>query len=142
MYYTIGQRQGLGVGGRRDSGDEPWYVAGKDLESNVLIVVQGEHPLLYSDGLETSGASWIGDPPEDIVNGKSLRCMVKVRYRQSDQACKVMPAPEGRLIVSFDDAQRAVAPGQFAVFYEGDRCLGGAAIDRVTVAEGPLRKTG
>jgi tRNA-specific 2-thiouridylase len=142
MYYTIGQRQGLGVGGRRDSGDEPWYVAGKDLESNVLIVVQGEHPLLYSDGLEATGASWIGDPPEDIVNGKSMRCMVKVRYRQSDQACAVMPEPGGRLIVRFDDAQRAVAPGQFAVFYEGDRCLGGAAIDRVMVAEDTLRKTG
>lgn len=142
MYYTLGQRQGLGVGGRRDSGDEPWYVAGKDLEANVLIVVQGEHPLLYSDTLEATGASWIGDPPQDIVNGKALRCMVKVRYRQSDQGCEVIPAPEGHLIVRFDEAQRAIAPGQFAVFYDGNRCLGGAAIDRVLVAEDALRKTG
>ncbi len=142
MYYTVGQRQGLGVGGRRDSGDEPWYVAGKDLENNVLVVVQGEHPLLYSDGLEASDASWIGDPPNDISQGKSLRCMVKVRYRQPDQACEVTQVPGDRLTVSFGERQRAVAPGQFAVFYAGDRCLGGAAIDSVMVAEESLRKTG
>ena len=142
MYYTIGQRQGLGVGGRRDSGDEPWYVAGKDLKNNVLIVVQGEHPLLYSDGIEASGASWIGKPPREIAAGKTLGCMVKVRYRQPDQPCEVTQAPNDRLIVSFDEPQRAVAPGQFAVFYDGDRCLGGAAIDRVMLAEDSLRKTG
>jgi tRNA-specific 2-thiouridylase len=90
--------------------------------------VQGEHPLLYSDGIEASGASWIGKPPREIAAGKTLGCMVKVRYRQ--------------LIVSFDEPQRAVAPGQFAVFYDGDRCLGGAAIDRVMLAEDSLRKTG
>ncbi len=142
MYYTIGQRQGLGVGGRRDSGDEPWYVAGKDLKNNVLIVVQGEHPLLYSDGIEISDASWIGKPPREIAAGKTLRCMVKVRYRQPDQPCEVTQAPNERLIVSFDEPQRAVAPGQFAVFYDGDRCRGGAAIDRVMLAEEMLRKTG
>ena len=142
MYYTIGQRQGLGVGGRRDSGDEPWYVAAKDLDANALIVVQGEHPLLYSDSLEASDASWIGKPPVEIANGKELRCMVKVRYRQADQACEVVPASDSRLIVNFDEAQRAVAPGQFAVFYDSDRCLGGAVIDRVTVAKASLRKTG
>ncbi len=142
MYYTIGQRQGLGVGGRRDSGDEPWYVAGKDLDKNVLIVVQGEHPLLFSDGLEVTQASWIGKPPEEIASGKSLRCMVKVRYRQRDQACVVTPGSDGILAVSFDESQRAVAPGQFAVFYDSDRCLGGAVIDRVLVAEDALRRTG
>jgi tRNA-specific 2-thiouridylase len=142
MYYTIGQRQGLGIGGRRDSGDEPWYVAGKDLRSNVLIVVQGEHPLLYSDGLEARHASWIGKLPVEIGNGKALRCAVQVRYRQRDQACEVLPAPERRLIVKFDEAQRAVAPGQFAVFYDGVRCLGGAVIDSVTNAQASLRKTG
>ena len=142
MYYTIGQRQGLGVGGRRDSGDEPWYVAGKDFESNVLIVVQGEHPLLYSDSLEASDASWIGASPNEISNGQSLHCRVKVRYRQPDQACEITPSSDGRLIVNFDESQRAVAPGQFAVFYDGDRCLGGAVIDRVIASEGSLRKTG
>jgi tRNA-specific 2-thiouridylase len=142
MYYTIGQRQGLGVGGRRDAGDEPWYVAGKDLDSNVLIVVQGEHPLLYSDSLEASDASWIGKPPGEIANGQALRCRVKVRYRQADQDCEVVPASDKRLIVNFDESQRAVAPGQFAVFYDGDRCLGGAVIDRVVTAKDVLRKTG
>jgi tRNA-specific 2-thiouridylase len=142
MYYTIGQRQGLGIGGRHDSGDDPWYVAGKDLDNNVLIVVQGEHPLLYSDSLEASDASWIGKPPHEIANGNALRCMVKVRYRQVDQACEVVPAANGRLIVNFDEAQRAVAPGQFAVFYDGDRCLGGAVIECVKIAEDSLRKTG
>jgi tRNA-specific 2-thiouridylase len=142
MYYTIGQRQGLGVGGRRDSGDEPWYVAGKVLDSNVLIVVQGEHPLLYCDSLETKDAGWIGKPPGAIANGQSLRCMVKVRYRQPDQACAVVPTADNRLTVNFDESQRAVAPGQFSVFYDGDRCLGGGVIDRVTVAKTSLRKTG
>ncbi len=135
MYYTIGQRQGLGVGGRRDSGDEPWYVASKDLESNALIVVQGEHPLLFSDSLQASDASWIGEPPSEIANGRTLRCMVKIRYRQPDQACEIVPTTHGQLMVNFDDSQRAVAPGQFAVFYDGDRCLGGAVIDRVVNAE-------
>ena len=131
MYYTIGQRQGLGVGGRRDSGDAPWYVAGKDLESNVLIVVQGEHPLLFNDSIEATDASWIGEPPEEIANGQARRFRVKIRYRQPDQSCEVVPATDGRLLVNFDELQRAVAPGQFVVFYHGDRCLGGAVIDRV-----------
>jgi len=142
MYYTIGQRQGLGVGGRRDSGDEPWYVAGKDLDSNVLLVVQGEHPLLFSDALEASHASWIGKPPAAIESGVSFRCKVKVRYRQPDQKCEVAAVGEGRLRVSFDAAQRAVAPGQFAVFYDGDRCLGGAVIDRVVATAESLLMTG
>ena len=142
MYYTIGQRQGLGVGGRRDSGDEPWYVAGKDLNANVLIVVQGEHRLLYSDSLEASDTSWIGVPPKEIASGRPLRCMVKIRYRQPDQACEVVPTTNARLTVNFDKSQRAVAPGQFAVFYDGDRCLGGAVIDRVIDSKESLRKTG
>jgi tRNA-specific 2-thiouridylase len=139
MYYTIGQRQGLGVGGRRDSGDQPWYVAAKDLESNVLIVVQGEHPLLYSDSLEASDASWIGEPPLQVSSGHALSCMVKLRYRQPDQACEIVPAANGRLMVNFDESQRAVAPGQFAVFYHADRCLGGAVIKRAFTQEEALR---
>jgi len=142
MYYTIGQRQGLGVGGRRDSGDEPWYVAAKDLESNVLIVVQGEHPLLFSDALEACDASWIGKPPAAIEAGQAFRCKVKIRYRQPDQDCEVTAIGNGRLQVCFDASQRAVAPGQFTVFYAGERCLGGAVIDRVITANDSLRKTG
>jgi tRNA-specific 2-thiouridylase len=134
MYYTIGQRQGLGIGGRRDSGEEPWYVAGKDLAANALIIVQGEHPLLFSDSLEATDASWIGEPPEEIALGQARRCRVKIRYRQPDQACEVVPITDGRLLVNFEEAQRAVAPGQFAVFYDGERCLGGAVIDRVVAA--------
>ena len=139
MYYTIGQRQGLGVGGRRDSDDEPWYVTSKDLESNALIVVQGEHPLLFSDSLQASDASWIGEPPNEIANGRALRCMVKIRYRQPDQPCEIVPTAHGQLMVNFDKSQRAVAPGQFAVFYDGDRCLGGAVIDRTLSQHEALR---
>ena len=142
MYYTIGQRQGLGVGGRRDSGDEPWYVAGKNVDANVLIVVQGEHPLLFSDSLEASDASWIGAAPAGIESGQAFRSKVKVRYRQSDQSCQVTAIGDRRLRVRFDESQRAVAPGQFVVFYDGDRCLGGAVIDHVVTAEDSLRKTG
>ena len=142
MYHTIGQRQGLGVGGRQDAGDEPWYVAGKDLDSNVLIVVQGAHPLLFSDSIEATDASWIGEPPKELANGQSLRCMVKIRYRQPDQACEVVPMYDHDLMVNFEQPQRAVAPGQFAVFYDGDRCLGGAVIERAVTAEAILRKTG
>ena len=142
MYYTIGQRQGLGIGGRRDAGNEPWYVAGKNLESNVLIVVQGDHPLLFSDRIEATGASWIGAPPAKIAEGQPFLCAVKLRYRQPDQWCEVVPAGAGRLLVNFEESQRAVAPGQFAVFYAGDRCLGGAVIERVRAAGDALQKTG
>jgi len=131
MYYTIGQRQGLGVGGRKEGPGEPWYVAAKDLANNVLIVVQGEHPLLYSSGIGATNASWIGTPPAATESGKPLHCTVKLRYRQPDQACEVTATGDGRLRVRFRTPQRAVAPGQFAVFYAGERCLGGAVIDTV-----------
>jgi tRNA-specific 2-thiouridylase len=125
MYYTLGQREGLGIGGRQDSGDEPWYVADKNLHKNVLVVVQGEHPLLYSSALDASHASWIGTPP-----ASEMHCMVKIRYRQPDQACVITLSSGGKLLVTFAEEQRAVAPGQFVVFYEGERCMGGAVIDR------------
>jgi len=129
MYYTPGQRQGLGVGGRREAGDEPWYVAAKNLRDNILIVVQGDHPILYADELDASNASWIGKSP--LAEHASFACQVKIRYRQADQACRVRRLAGGRLTVSFASPQRAIAPGQFAVFYDGDHCLGGAVIDRV-----------
>lgn len=129
MYYTLGQRQGLGVGGRQDAGAEPWYVAAKQLQDNTLIVVQGEDPMLYSDKLEASQAAWIGDAPKVLLENKSLSCRVKIRYRQADQGCTVQAMTDEQLKVSFTEPQRAVAPGQYAVFYDGDRCLGGAVID-------------
>ena len=130
MYYTLGQRQGLGVGGRQDSGDQPWYVAAKQLQDNALIVVQGEDPLLYSNELEASQAVWIGDVPEALSDKKVLPCQVKIRYRQADQECVITKMEDEKLKVSFVEPQRAVAPGQYAVFYLGDRCLGGAVIDK------------
>lgn len=139
MYYTIGQRQGIGLGGRRDSGGEPWYVADKRLQENALIVVQGEDPLLYSRSIAASNASWLAGVPDDMSRNGSLTCKVKIRYRQPDQACQVSLANSERLEISFDEAQRAVAPGQFAVFYDGDRCLGGAVIDGAIACQGSVR---
>ena len=139
MYYTLGQRQGLGVGGRQDSGDAPWYVADKILDDNALVVVQGEHPMLYSSSMETSAASWIGKPPEKLSRTGAMSCSVKIRYRQPDQACLVRQAGSDLLEVSFAVEQRAVAPGQFAVFYDDDRCLGGAVIDRVLARHETVR---
>jgi tRNA-specific 2-thiouridylase len=127
MYYTLGQRQGLGIGGRSDATDEPWYVVAKATDDNALIVDQGDSPLLMSDGLVASRASWIGAQPAGL--DAACRCMAKVRYRQADQACTVSGDSSGRLEVRFDRAQRAVAPGQFIVFYAADMCLGGAVID-------------
>ena len=132
MYYTLGQRQGLQIGGRKDAGDEPWYVVDKDMQTNALIVAQGETELLLSDALVATDASWIGSPPAGLSEG--LRCMAKVRYRQADQACTVNLL-EDTLSVAFDTPQRAVAPGQYVVFYDTDRCLGGAVIDRILLSE-------
>jgi len=129
MYYTLGQRQGLLIGGHRDHGEEPWYVVGKDLADNALIVAQGEHEMLFSDGLSATDASWIGKAPDGLDNG--LRCAAKVRYRQGDQACVVTTLADNRLDVRFAAPQKAVAPGQFVVFYDGDHCLGGAVIDEL-----------
>ena len=131
MYYTQGQRQGLGVGGRRDAEDAPWYVAAKDLHANVLIVVQGEHDLLYNDRIECESPGWINEPPGTLDRQHVFGCKAKVRYRQQDQACILRPLDSGRIELSFEQLQRAVAPGQFAVFYDGDRCLGGASISRL-----------
>jgi tRNA-specific 2-thiouridylase len=142
MYYTLGQRQGLGIGGRRDAGDEPWYVAAKDLDENVLIVVQGDHPLRYSNALEATDCSWIGNQPDALRDARPLCCNAKIRYRQDDQECTVVQSDPQRIVVTFDAAQTAVAPGQFVVFYQGEHCLGGAVIDRAFSTNDTLRKTG
>ncbi|CAM4368048.1 tRNA 2-thiouridine(34) synthase MnmA [Paenibacillus tarimensis] len=126
MYYTLGQRQGLGIGGSGTG--EPWFVADKNLERNELIVVQGEnHPVLYSEGLTAAGVNWIApSKPEG-----SFRCTAKFRYRQPDQGVKVSISGDGTAEVIFDKPQKAVTPGQAVVFYDGEICLGGGTIDRV-----------
>lgn len=127
MYHTIGQRQGLGIGGRRGSADQAWYVADKCIETNALTVVQGNsHPLLFTDQIDAANCNWIGDAPR-----LPLRCQAKVRYRQPDQDCTVNTGSNGGLSVVFDHPQRAVTPGQYVVFYSAERqCLGGAIIER------------
>lgn len=125
MYYTLGQRQGLGIGGLKDADDRPWYVAAKDLSRNVLIAVQGhEHPLLQSRSLRTAPVHWINEIPPFPA-----RLTAKTRYRQDDQPCTVTQQPDGSLQVEFDQLQRAVTPGQSLVLYDGARCLGGAVIE-------------
>ncbi|MFC3151690.1 tRNA 2-thiouridine(34) synthase MnmA [Litoribrevibacter euphylliae] len=125
MYHTLGQRQGLGIGGLSNYNEDPWYVAEKDLERNVLIAVQGkQHPLLFCDGLIASKLDWVNNAPED---DKPL--MAKTRYRQPDQACRVYKMDDDKYRVVFDNAQRAVTPGQSVVFYDGEVCLGGGVIE-------------
>lgn len=127
MYHTIGQRQGLGIGGLADFSDAPWYVAGKDLDRNVLIAVQGDdHPLLFSRMLTTSEVDWIDG------KGPALpcQCTAKTRYRQPDQACRIEADDNGGYQVWFDQPQRAVTPGQSVVFYLQDQCLGGGVIEQ------------
>ena len=127
MFYTLGQRQGLGIGGLQGAGDAPWYVVDKDLEHNILVVDQGDSRRLMSHTLVASDPSWIGAAPAL----DELRLAAKVRYRQDDQSCSVRALADGRLEVRFDEPQRAVTPGQYVVFYAGERCLGGAVIERV-----------
>lgn len=126
MYYTLGQRAGLGLGGRRGAAEAPWYVARKDLVRNVLVVVQGRgHPLLSSSGLTTGFVHWIAG----AAPAAAFACTAKVRYRQPDVACRVALVEGGRATVRFVDPQWAVTPGQYVVFYAGQVCLGGAVIE-------------
>lgn len=123
MYYTIGQRQGLGIGG---SGD-PWFVVGKNLDENVLYVEQGfENEKLYSDSLIASDINWISDNVNEAIS-----CTAKFRYRQKDSAVTVNRLEGGRAHVIFEEKQRAITPGQAVVFYDGEVCLGGGTIDEV-----------
>lgn len=127
MYYTIGQRKGLGIGG--DGKDNrPWFVVGKDLSKNILYVGKGyENKHLYADYLEASDIFWINDIADC---GNDFRCTAQFRYRQKDVGVTVYLNDDGKsLRVDFDDPARAVTPGQAVVFYDGDECLGSAIID-------------
>lgn len=127
MYYTYGQRQGLGIGGVASHEEAAWYVVDKELERNVLVVAQGnENEHLYSRELLAAPPAWVNAKPPELP----LQCAAKIRYRQADQQCTVILEHNGRLRVQFLEAQRAVTPGQYVVFYEGNRCLGGAIIEQ------------
>ncbi|EKD69984.1 MAG: hypothetical protein ACD_46C00684G0003 [uncultured bacterium] len=123
MFYTIGQRQGLQIGGKKGKAELPWYVAGKDLHHNVLLVVQGDHPALYQSTLITTQVHWINAPPS-----LPLKAAAKTRYRQADQACFIEKMDSHRYQVTFEQPQRAITPGQSIVFYTGEICLGGGII--------------
>ena len=124
MYYTIGQRQGLGIGGRRGSPGEPWYVAGKDLEANTLTVVQGhDHARLLARNLTAGDASWIAGQAPDAGEFAA-----KTRYRQSDAACALQMRGDATFALEFGSPQWAITPGQSAVVYRGEECLGGGVI--------------
>ena len=128
MYYTIGQRQGLGIGGVPGASEAPWFVVGKDLERDVLLAVQGhDHPLLLHRGLEASRLSWIaGSPPGE----PPYPCRARIRHRHPLQECRIVELESERCRVEFQRPQRAIAPGQSVVFYNDAACLGGGMIEK------------
>lgn len=124
MYYTIGQRQGLGIGGPGG----PWFVTGKNLDENILYVAQGyHHDALYSDALVASSVNWVNGIPSEEV----FTCTAKFRYRQKDTPVRVRLQENGNVRVDFESPVRAITPGQAVVFYDGAVCLGGGTIDQV-----------
>ena len=124
MYYTIGQRHGLGIGGE----GEPWFVVGKDLKRNVLYVAQGFHnEALYSDAIIATNVNWISNKEKP----KQFTCTAEFRYRQPDNGVTVTILDNDEVKVDFDEPIRAVTPGQAVVFYNGEECLGGGTIDQV-----------
>ncbi|MCB1852213.1 MAG: tRNA 2-thiouridine(34) synthase MnmA [Gammaproteobacteria bacterium] len=130
MYYTLGQRKGLGIGGRRGADDTPWFVVDKDLTKNILVVAQGHnHPFLLKRTLLANQLHWVsGEPPRAIP----LKCQARIRHRQPLQSCSITRLEPESCLVRFEHAQRAVTPGQSVVFYLDDRCLGGGIIERAT----------
>ncbi|WP_445497492.1 tRNA 2-thiouridine(34) synthase MnmA [Photorhabdus sp. SF281] len=127
MYHTLGQRKGLGVGGTKEGSEEPWYVIDKDVQNNILIVAQGhEHPRMMSAGLIAQQLHWVDRQPLT----EEIRCVVKTRYRQQDIPCTVTPINEDKIEVRFANPVAAVTPGQSAVFYQGEVCLGGGVIEQ------------
>ena len=126
MYYTLGQRQGLGIGGVKNAPDEPWYVLDKDLENNRLIIGQGhDHPLMLHNTLEANQLDWCSN--QSLT--ETILCKAKTRYRQADQGCQVIPLGNDRCRVLFEQPQRAITPGQSVVFYQDEVCLGGGIIE-------------
>ncbi len=123
-FYTIGQRKGLEIGGGFGDSDEPWFVADKKIKSNELVVVQGDHELLYHNYLEASNEHWIDKRPKLPLN-----CTAKIRYRQKSQNCTIKSSNNGYLSVLFDKPQRAITPGQSIVFYDEEICIGGGIIE-------------
>jgi len=124
-FYTYGQRQGLGIGGGKDSSGEPWFVASKDMARNRLIVVQGhDHPLLLKSQLDALETHWIVGHAPDTDRAYAA----KTRYRQQDSSCRITPGANETAHFTFDEAQWAVTPGQSVVAYDGDICLGGGII--------------
>lgn len=137
MYYTIGQRQGLGIGGGKGDNSEPWFVVGKELETNTLLVGQGfHHEHLYATSLEASEVHFTVDTPMP----KEFKCTAKFRYRQQDTGVTViLNDDQTKATVIFDEAVRAITPGQAVVFYNGDECLGGGLID-AAISEKKIRQ--
>ena len=131
-YYTLGQRQGLGIGGARGAPEAPWFVAGKDPARNALVVVQGhDHPKLHATSVDAIGPHWIAGTPPILP----ARLAAKTRYRMADAACTVAGTADG-LRATFDAPQFAPTPGQYLVLYDGDTCLGGAVIASDGAARG------
>ena len=127
MYYTLGQRQGLGIGGLKHFDNEPWYVADKDMENNILIAVQGHtHPLLHSRWLDAINLHWVAGTAPSLP----FHCTAKTRYRQQDAACHIASLEGDQCHVIFDQPQWAVTPGQSVVFYQDEKCLGGGIIQQ------------
>jgi len=125
MFYTIGQRQGLGIGGQQDTNGEPWYVLDKDIQRNVLIVGQShDHPLLYKNNLHCQQLTWVAETKPQFP----LKCSAKTRYRQIDASCVVKEISNDCCEVEFDQPQWAITPGQSVVFYQQEICLGGGII--------------
>jgi tRNA-specific 2-thiouridylase len=128
MYYTLGQRQGLGIGGLQNSSDDPWYVVDKEIATNTLFVAQGsKHPMLYAQGLICGPIHWLANCQDNLP----LTCYAKTRYRQAEQGCIISPASQNQHYVMFSNLQRAVTPGQYVVFYDKNQCLGGATIEEI-----------
>jgi tRNA-uridine 2-sulfurtransferase len=127
MFYTIGQRQGLGIGGLQNASEEPWFVVDKDLDNNVLLVAQGHnHPALFHSHCHIQNLHWIN--PQTFDQTQALTA--KIRYRQQDQVCTITQIQQDTATIAFAQAQRAITPGQSLVFYQDEVCLGGGIIEK------------
>jgi tRNA-specific 2-thiouridylase len=134
MYYTLGQRRGLELGGVRGAAEAPWYVVAKELGRNLLVVTQDEHDArLYCRKFETEPAHWIAG----AAPAAGFACTARLRHRQTDRPCTVTVRPDGSCHVLLAQPERAVTPGQSAVFYDGEVCLGGAVIARAAATLPP-----